>query len=63
MPPCKMDTYVILYVIDGDVEVSINDQAVSLREGQCLITEPSTISMKTESGVKIMGIQITCGQN
>jgi len=29
-----------------------------LRKGQCLIVEPATLSMKTQNGVKMMGIQI-----
>jgi hypothetical protein len=29
-----------------------------LKEGQCLIVEPATLSMKTQNGVKMMGIQI-----
>jgi len=58
MPSCEMASYVIFNVIDGSVEVQVNQQNASIKEGQCLITAPATISMKTEDGVKIMGIQI-----
>lgn len=55
---CEMSSYVIFNVIDGSVEVQVNQENVSIKESQCLITEPATISMKTEEGVRIMGIQI-----
>ncbi len=53
-----MASYVVFMVIDGSVEVQVNQENVAIKEGQCLITEPATISMKTEEGVRIMGIQI-----
>ena len=58
MPTCKMISYVIFYVIKGTVEVKVNQEKTILKEGQCLIVEPATLSMKTQNGVKMMGIQI-----
>ena len=58
IPSCEMASYVIFYVVDGTVEVSVNQKEASIMEGQCLITEPATISMKTHSGARIMGIQV-----
>ncbi|OPX17463.1 hypothetical protein BXT86_06380 [candidate division WOR-3 bacterium 4484_100] len=58
IPDCKMSSYVIFYVIKGTAEVRVNQQKVNIEEGQCLITEPATLSVKTEDGVKIMGIQV-----
>ena len=58
MPTCEMASYVIFYVIKGTVEVRVNQEKVSIKEGQCLITEPATLSMRTNDGVKIMGIQV-----
>lgn len=58
MPTCEMASYVIFYVIKGTAEVKVNQEKTILKEGQCLITEPSTLSMKTQNGVKMMGIQI-----
>jgi len=58
IPACEMKSHVIFYVINGTAEVRVNEEKTPIREGQCLITEPATLSMKTESGVKIMGIQI-----
>jgi len=58
MPTCEMESYVIFHVVNGAAEVSVNGEIANLKKGQCLITEPATLSMKTKDGVKIMGIQI-----
>lgn len=58
IPPCEMASYVIFYVFRGEAEVTVNKEKVIIKEGQCLITEPATLSMRTETGVKMMGIQI-----
>ena len=58
MPTCEMLSYVIFYVIKGTVEVRVNQEKTILKEGQCLIVEPATLSMKTQNGVKMIGIQI-----
>ena len=58
MPTCEMLSYVIFYVIKGTAEAKVNQEKIILKEGQCLITEPAILSMKTQDGVKMMGIQI-----
>lgn len=58
IPPCTMSSYVMYIVINGSVEVQVNEQKVELSEGRCLITEPATLSMKTNTGVKMIGVQI-----
>ena len=58
MPICKMASYVIFFVVNGMAEVRVNQEIVNIKEGQCLIAEPATLSMKTENGVKIMATQI-----
>lgn len=58
MPTCEMASHVIFYVLDGEVKVTVNSETVGLKEKQCLITEPATLSMTTEKGVRLMGIQI-----
>jgi quercetin dioxygenase-like cupin family protein len=57
--PCKMASNVVFYVVKGSVEVSVDDVKNLLREGECLVTEPATFSMKTEEGATILGIQIS----
>lgn len=58
IPKCEMIPHVIFTVIKGSAEIQVNDEKVTLKEGQCLITEPATLSMKTDTGVRIMGTQI-----
>ena len=58
MPTCEMASHVIFYVLDGEARVAVNSESVIIKENQCLITEPATISMQTDNGIKIMGIQI-----
>ena len=58
MPTCEMASYVIFYVIEGAAEVRVNQEIINIKEGQCLITEPATLSMRTNDGAKIMGIQV-----
>ncbi|MBC8472049.1 MAG: hypothetical protein H8D56_21535 [Planctomycetes bacterium] len=58
IPPCEMAEHVIFYVLDGEARLSVNSEAVVLKEKQCLFTEPATISMKTENGARLMGIQV-----
>jgi len=58
MPTCEMLSYVIFYVIKGTAQAKVNQEKIILKEGQCLITEPATLSIKTQEGVKMMGIQI-----
>jgi mannose-6-phosphate isomerase-like protein (cupin superfamily) len=58
MPNCEMASYVIFYALRGEADVSVNSEQVTLRENQCLITEPAMLSIKTKNGVRLMGIQV-----
>jgi len=58
MPTCEMASYVIFYILNGEARVKVNSETVELKEKQCLIIEPATLSMKTISGVRIIGVQI-----
>ena len=58
MPTCEMTSHVLFYVVQGEAEVQVNQEVATIKEGQCLVSEPATLSMKTEAGVKILGIQI-----
>ena len=58
IPTCEMASYVIFYVLNGEVRVTVNSERAQLKDKQCLITEPATLSMRTEKGVRLMGIQI-----
>jgi quercetin dioxygenase-like cupin family protein len=54
-----MKSFVRFYVLSGEVEVTKNNESTTLKEGQILITEPAILSMKTETGSKLLGIQIS----
>jgi len=58
MPTCEMAFHVLFYVVRGEAQMEVNQQTASIKEGQCLISEPATISMKTVAGVRILGVQI-----
>jgi quercetin dioxygenase-like cupin family protein len=58
IPPCEMSSYVVFCVIAGSTEIVVEGEKFTLKEGQCLITEPATLTMHTVDGVKILGIQI-----
>lgn len=58
MPACEMTSCVIFYVLSGEARVTVGSEGVGIKENQCLITDPATISMNTENGVKLLGIQI-----
>jgi mannose-6-phosphate isomerase-like protein (cupin superfamily) len=58
IPECEMASYVIFYVIEGEAEVTVNSKKKVINSGMCMITEPAKLSLKTDSGVKVFGIQI-----
>jgi len=58
MPTCEMPSYVIFCILDGKVKVTVNSESAALKEKQCLIMEPATVSMKTKGGARLIGIQI-----
>ncbi|KXA95091.1 hypothetical protein AKJ36_01525 [candidate division MSBL1 archaeon SCGC-AAA259I07] len=59
IPTCDMDSYVLFYVVNGKVTVTVDGEEKKLDEGDCLVTEPATLSMKTENGARVLGIQIS----
>ena len=58
IPECQMDSFVMFYVVKGEVLVRKNDEFSVLRENQVFITEPALVSMETILGARLMGIQI-----
>ncbi len=58
MPQCEMKSSVIFYIVEGMTQVTIDKEQKTVKEDQCLITKPATLSIMTQSGVKIMAIQI-----
>jgi len=58
IPECKMESYVMFYVVKGEVLLRKNDESSILRENQVFITEPALLSMETTEGARLMGVQI-----
>ena len=58
IPECQMESFVMFYVVNGEVLLRKNDESSILRTNQVFITEPALLSMETASGARLMGIQI-----
>ena len=58
IPDCQMACFVLFYVVKGEVLLWRNKESAILKENQVFITEPALISMETENGAKLMGVQI-----
>ncbi len=58
IPECQMDSYVMFYVVKGEVLLKKNDETSVLKENQVFITEPARLSMKSEIGARLLGVQI-----
>jgi quercetin dioxygenase-like cupin family protein len=58
VPDCKMNCFVMFYVVKGEVLLRKNDESATLKEKQVLISEPALFSMETIDGARLMGVQI-----
>ena len=58
IPKCHMESYVLFCVVQGEVLLHKNDESSPLREGQVFISEPAMISMESQAGARLMGVQI-----
>jgi len=58
IPPCEMKTRGVFQVLEGGLNISVNDGTHPLSEGFCLVSEPATISMRSDNGSRLLGIQI-----
>jgi len=58
IPECQMDSYVLFYVVKGEVILNKNNESSILKENQVFISEPAVLSMESDRGARIMGVQI-----
>jgi quercetin dioxygenase-like cupin family protein len=58
IPDCKMTSYVIFYVINGEAVITADSIKSVINSGKCIITEPAVISLKSDTGARIVGIQV-----
>ncbi len=61
IPECRMDSFVMFYVIKGEVLMKKNSESSVLKENQVFITEPALVSMESTNGARLMGVQIISG--
>lgn len=62
MPDCQMASYVLFYIVFGEVRITKDAETVRLKEHQVFITEPALLSMESVTGARIMGVQIKAHQ-
>lgn len=58
IPKCQMDSFVMFYVVKGEVLLRKNNESSILKENHMFITEPALVSMETTLGARLLGIQI-----
>lgn len=56
--PCKMESYVIFYLVSGKIGITVNGEYGELEEDHCVISEPGNYQMEAKAPSKILGIQI-----
>lgn len=58
IPACEMESYVLFYVVKGEVLLGKNEETSTLKENQLFITEPALLSMESTLGARLLGVQI-----
>jgi quercetin dioxygenase-like cupin family protein len=62
IPPCNMAMNVLFCILQGEGVIVVNEVSNQVKPHSLVITPPATISMKSERGMRILGIQIMAGQ-
>ena len=58
LPPCEMTQNVVFYVLEGEGMIHVEDETVPVAVGKLLVSPPTIFSMETETGMRVLGIQI-----
>jgi len=61
IPECEMASYVIFVCVEGEAEVRVSEDRITVSKGQVVVSEPATLSMTTHTGSRLLGIQVTKG--
>jgi quercetin dioxygenase-like cupin family protein len=61
IPPCAMAMNVIFCVLQGEGVITVNESSNQVKSHFLIITSPATISMKSDEGMRVLGIQIVGG--
>ncbi len=62
LPQCAMASHVVFVSVRGEAEVVADGEAMTIGPGQCIVTEPATITMSSRTGARLLGIQIRGGR-
>ena len=58
IPLCEMASHVVFVCIEGKAVITIDGEKATLTPALGLVSKPATVSMRSENGAKLMGIQI-----
>ncbi len=58
IPLCEMASHVVFVCVEGEALVTVDGDEVPLTPTRGLVTEPATVSMRSDVGAKLLGIQI-----
>jgi mannose-6-phosphate isomerase-like protein (cupin superfamily) len=58
IPPCAMQMNVIFCILEGSGVITVDGEPVQVRPHVLMVTPPATISMKSEDGMRVLGVQI-----
>ncbi|MEL7667001.1 MAG: hypothetical protein AAGU73_02210, partial [Actinomycetota bacterium] len=48
IPLCEMASHVVFVCVDGEAFVTVNGEEAGISPGQGVVTEPATVSMRTD---------------
>jgi quercetin dioxygenase-like cupin family protein len=58
IPLCEMASHVVFVCVAGEALVTVDGEEASLTPAKGLVTAPAMVSMRSETGAKLLGIQI-----
>ena len=58
----QVDSYVMFYVVKGEVTLKRNDETTVLHENQVFISEPALISLAAAEDARLMGVRISMNE-
>ena len=58
IPQCEMASHVVFMCAAGEALVTVDGEETSLTPAKGLVTAPAMVSMRSETGAKLLGIQI-----
>ena len=58
IPPCEMASHVVFVCLAGEVCVTVDGEEATLTSGAGLVSAPATVSMRTDGGARLLGIQV-----